>query len=223
MSELLSAKVVRYLHTERKAIYDYIKWSEFIQMVLFGIAMGVDWTTPCLSKDDNPLVNIDQNILWFKFLNILNYKTLVRHQTYSSKCYNIYLILKLVFIMIYSIDIFQMTACINKTPLSLVLIIIWCVSGWISIYIYYYSNKYVEEIEQRVLNERASLLDTMETTLEQENIENTTECPICMDNYVEDSTITKLSCNHLFHRMCIERWTVEYGNDNCPSCRSDIV
>lgn len=47
------------------------------------------------------------------------------------------------------------------------------------------------------------------------------ECPICLDliNDDEDKIIT--SCNHLFHRECLERWT--NTKSICPYCRSPIL
>ena len=57
------------------------------------------------------------------------------------------------------------------------------------------------------------------------------ECPICFEplsgHGVRDSFI-KLSCGHMFHRACIQRWvsdgTLDYStNFSCPSCRATIA
>ena len=44
-------------------------------------------------------------------------------------------------------------------------------------------------------------------------------CPICLD--VIDKNIKKLSCNHLFHTDCINKW-FNY-NTSCPTCRNPHV
>ena len=44
------------------------------------------------------------------------------------------------------------------------------------------------------------------------------ECAICLDKKFEDWT--KLSCNHLFHTMCIRTWFVV--QPSCPICRCRI-
>ena len=43
-----------------------------------------------------------------------------------------------------------------------------------------------------------------------------TICLISLENYVDDP-ISKLKCNHIFHKKCIEEWYK--NNRNCPICR----
>ena len=46
-------------------------------------------------------------------------------------------------------------------------------------------------------------------------------CSICLDNYIEtDAVIKIISCEHIFHKPCIERWLK--NSNSCPQCRSQI-
>ena len=42
------------------------------------------------------------------------------------------------------------------------------------------------------------------------------ECAICLDE--SELEWKKLTCEHLFHKDCVDRWLME--NDTCPICRS---
>jgi E3 ubiquitin-protein ligase RNF115/126 len=46
------------------------------------------------------------------------------------------------------------------------------------------------------------------------------ECIICQDNVVVTEPVTKLPCNHWFHKECIGTWLEEH--DSCPVCRVSI-
>lgn len=52
-------------------------------------------------------------------------------------------------------------------------------------------------------------------------------CPICIDvliNREEEAAnqqaIKKLSCNHIFHKTCIQAWVRIHNN--CPLCRTRV-
>jgi len=52
---------------------------------------------------------------------------------------------------------------------------------------------------------------------------NTVErCLICLDDYEQDDDLRLLSCRHVFHKLCVDRW-LEQGRNNCPACRSKGV
>lgn len=45
------------------------------------------------------------------------------------------------------------------------------------------------------------------------------ECPICYEAVPTKNNI-KTSCNHVFHRTCLQRWTRDHNS--CPLCRANI-
>lgn len=51
------------------------------------------------------------------------------------------------------------------------------------------------------------------------DIENN-ECSICADKYKNNDEIAILKCDHLFHKNCLEEWSIR--NPICPLCRCDI-
>ncbi|CAE6469258.1 unnamed protein product [Rhizoctonia solani] len=53
--------------------------------------------------------------------------------------------------------------------------------------------------------------------------ENCTErCLICLDDYVDDDDLRIMTCKHMFHKDCVDRW-METGKNNCPACRTKGV
>ncbi|KAL2542770.1 RING-type domain-containing protein [Abeliophyllum distichum] len=53
-----------------------------------------------------------------------------------------------------------------------------------------------------------------------ENINNA-ECAVCLCSIDEGDEVKELGCNHLFHRVCLDRW-VRYGHTTCPLCRNNL-
>ncbi|CAI9756123.1 unnamed protein product [Fraxinus pennsylvanica] len=51
--------------------------------------------------------------------------------------------------------------------------------------------------------------------------ENTVECAVCLCRIDDGDEIRELSCNHLFHRACLDRW-LGYGHVTCPLCRNNV-
>lgn len=49
---------------------------------------------------------------------------------------------------------------------------------------------------------------------------NTNECSICLDT-INDKDLYQTSCNHTFHRSCIQKWVQKHLS--CPLCRTDII
>lgn len=51
-----------------------------------------------------------------------------------------------------------------------------------------------------------------------ENNEHNHTCSICQEDVCINEVVTKLSCNHVFHKNCI----VEWGKvkQECPTCRN---
>lgn len=48
------------------------------------------------------------------------------------------------------------------------------------------------------------------------------ECSICLDEFESKDPIRMISCHHLFHSKCIDKWLSE-NNYKCPICRHKIA
>ncbi|KAG6570965.1 putative E3 ubiquitin-protein ligase XERICO, partial [Cucurbita argyrosperma subsp. sororia] len=48
------------------------------------------------------------------------------------------------------------------------------------------------------------------------------DCSVCLTQFAPDSEINHLSCGHLFHRVCLEKW-LDYWNLTCPLCRTPFM
>lgn len=46
-------------------------------------------------------------------------------------------------------------------------------------------------------------------------------CNICLEQYKEGVSVTKLPCKHIFHTECIKAWLCG-EKINCPVCRHDV-
>jgi len=47
-------------------------------------------------------------------------------------------------------------------------------------------------------------------------------CPVCLENFKEQTKIKLLRCDHGFHPKCIEPWIRDYS-DTCPICRGTVL
>ncbi|KAA8526641.1 hypothetical protein F0562_008156 [Nyssa sinensis] len=48
------------------------------------------------------------------------------------------------------------------------------------------------------------------------------ECSVCLTQFEPDSDINHLSCGHVFHKLCLEKW-LKHWNVTCPLCRTRMV
>ncbi|KAL7591606.1 probable E3 ubiquitin-protein ligase XERICO [Lactuca sativa] len=48
------------------------------------------------------------------------------------------------------------------------------------------------------------------------------ECSVCLTEFKPDSEINKLSCGHVFHKSCLEKW-LKCWNITCPLCRNHMM
>jgi len=46
-------------------------------------------------------------------------------------------------------------------------------------------------------------------------------CAVCIDAYKPGDVVTVLTCDHIFHKACIEPWLLE--KRTCPMCKCDIL
>ena len=52
-------------------------------------------------------------------------------------------------------------------------------------------------------------------------IKNNDTCSICLENYKKGTYKRMLSCNHIFHKKCVDKWFKNGSNGNtCPVCRN---
>ncbi|XVF18209.1 hypothetical protein REPUB_Repub11eG0001800 [Reevesia pubescens] len=52
--------------------------------------------------------------------------------------------------------------------------------------------------------------------------EEVIECAICLCKIDEDDEIRELRCDHLFHKVCLDRW-IGYRRSTCPICRTSLI
>jgi len=57
----------------------------------------------------------------------------------------------------------------------------------------------------------------VETNLEQKQIDEHLDCPICKDEFTLEDHVIKLPCQHIFHPSCIIKWLKM--RNQCPVCR----
>ncbi|XP_022135697.1 probable E3 ubiquitin-protein ligase XERICO [Momordica charantia] len=48
------------------------------------------------------------------------------------------------------------------------------------------------------------------------------DCSVCLSQFEPESEINHLSCGHLFHTECLEKW-LDYWNSTCPLCRTPLM
>ncbi|KAD2394415.1 hypothetical protein R6Q59_012871 [Mikania micrantha] len=83
-----------------------------------------------------------------------------------------------------------------------------------------------EPLEPRGSPSRAYMneLRSMIPTLRYDSLSCTTkqECSVCLIEFNPDAEINRLSCGHVFHKSCLEKW-LNYWNLTCPLCRNHMI
>ncbi|CAI9775174.1 unnamed protein product [Fraxinus pennsylvanica] len=51
--------------------------------------------------------------------------------------------------------------------------------------------------------------------------DSSVECAVCLCRIDDWDEVIELSCNHLYHRVCLERW-LGYGHRTCSLCRYNL-
>ncbi|KAL4632531.1 hypothetical protein ACB092_04G057800 [Castanea dentata] len=52
--------------------------------------------------------------------------------------------------------------------------------------------------------------------------EEEVECAVCLCKVEDGEEGRELRCNHIFHRVCLDRW-VDYKHSICPLCRGSLL
>ncbi|KAI3880937.1 hypothetical protein MKX03_020003 [Papaver bracteatum] len=48
------------------------------------------------------------------------------------------------------------------------------------------------------------------------------DCLVCLNQFEPKSEINRLSCGHVYHKVCLEKW-LDYWNITCPLCRTPLM
>ncbi|KAL1162774.1 hypothetical protein V6Z11_A07G225900 [Gossypium hirsutum] len=86
--------------------------------------------------------------------------------------------------------------------------------GMLCIILFSTSEFYIEEFRSRT---PAIQFDTLCSCKRAEN-----DCPVCLSEFEPKSEINRLSCGHLFHKVCLEKW-LNYLKVTCPLCRTLLL
>ncbi|XP_022076862.1 E3 ubiquitin-protein ligase RNF128-like [Acanthochromis polyacanthus] len=79
--------------------------------------------------------------------------------------------------------------------------------------------------ERRLKNEAKKAIGRLQVrTLKRGDEETTSDshmCAVCIESYKAGDVVTVLTCDHIFHKACIEPWLLE--RRTCPMCKCDIL
>ncbi|XP_054900760.1 E3 ubiquitin-protein ligase RNF128a [Poeciliopsis prolifica] len=78
--------------------------------------------------------------------------------------------------------------------------------------------------EKRLKSEAKKAIGRLEViTLKRGNELTTSDamCAVCIESYKAGEVVTVLTCDHIFHKACIEPWLLE--RRTCPMCKCDIL
>lgn len=79
--------------------------------------------------------------------------------------------------------------------------------------------------ERRLKNEAKKAIGRLQVrTLKRDDEETTNDshmCAVCIESYKPGEVVTVLTCDHIFHKACIEPWLLE--RRTCPMCKCDIL
>ncbi|WVZ08347.1 hypothetical protein V8G54_021693 [Vigna mungo] len=77
-----------------------------------------------------------------------------------------------------------------------------------------------EGIQPEILNKIPVFsISTPQTSI---HLNQNIECSICLGQWEDEDVVRLLpSCNHVFHKSCIDAWFMHHAN--CPVCRSPVT
>ncbi|KAK4279052.1 hypothetical protein QN277_016814 [Acacia crassicarpa] len=76
-------------------------------------------------------------------------------------------------------------------------------------------ENYIEEFRSRTPTIRFDTVCGCKQSVEH-------DCSVCLSQFEPESEINRLSCGHLFHKDCLEKW-LAYWNITCPLCRTPLL
>jgi hypothetical protein len=53
--------------------------------------------------------------------------------------------------------------------------------------------------------------------------DDVSECVVCLRKFHGGEEIRTLPCGHVFHKICVDKWILDYENMTCPLCRVCLV
>lgn len=54
----------------------------------------------------------------------------------------------------------------------------------------------------------------------QEQVNSKLQCSVCWEDFVLNEGVRQLSCQHVYHEVCIRPWLELHGT--CPICRQNL-
>ncbi|XP_053721495.1 E3 ubiquitin-protein ligase RNF128-like [Synchiropus splendidus] len=79
--------------------------------------------------------------------------------------------------------------------------------------------------ERRVRSQAKKAIARLQVrTLKRDDVETSSDshmCAVCIESYRPGEVVTVLTCDHIFHKTCIEPWLLE--RRTCPMCKCDIL
>ncbi|XP_014851935.1 PREDICTED: E3 ubiquitin-protein ligase RNF128 [Poecilia mexicana] len=87
-----------------------------------------------------------------------------------------------------------------------------------------YSMSRHRRTEKRLKSEAKKAIRRLEVITLKRGDELTTSdamCAVCIESYKAGEVVTVLTCDHVFHKACIEPWLLE--RRTCPMCKCDIL
>jgi hypothetical protein len=200
MTEFLRGDHLKYLRSYNKRGYATLLTIELAQAVFLSYVLWIEWNIVCSSN--NFIKGKTIFLLCIKLLNKAN--ILTAHEAFCL-CYNV---LKCILIWIFTINITAGHQCYEDMPLCFWAGIIWVFWCYFSIIMYCCTSRdYDKLIRKKKLKKRSIELDWVGHDL---------KCQICWEEIERD--VLCLTCQHHYHKACIETWMVEYENDYCPGC-----
>ncbi|KAM9860978.1 E3 ubiquitin-protein ligase RNF128-like [Aulostomus maculatus] len=88
-----------------------------------------------------------------------------------------------------------------------------------------YNMRMHRRAERRLKSEAKRAIGRLQVrTLKKDDEETASEshmCAVCIESYRPGEVVTVLTCDHIFHKACIEPWLLD--RRTCPMCKSDIL